>query len=148
MLRRTFLFAPLAPFFARPASEVIAHGDRKPSVYSVSSRAMLNPHWHALSMVAFDTGARLSEITQVRRTDVDFAAGVIILPGEVTKNGQRRILVLSSPTVAAVAAIWDPTQSYLFHPFRMAPRGSAYRRRLAELSAHRRLKAETLKLRS
>lgn len=64
--------------------------------------------WASLVLFAFDTGTRVGAMLQIAPSDIDLERGLVTLRGEVAKTGLEQVLRLSSQTVTAIRAIYDP----------------------------------------
>ena len=84
--------------------------------------ACAQPHLRTIVTIALHTGMRLGEILNLKRSDLDFSSGLIIIRD--SKNGEPRHLPMDS-TVAALLANYPPgSNGYLFPGPNGGPLGS------------------------
>ncbi len=94
------LEAPLLP--------LLKNDNRKP--YPITEKeqerliAELPDHLKAMVLFALNTGCRESEITGLKWDEEDKQQGIFILPGNRTKNGEDRIILLNSIVKSIVDA--------------------------------------------
>jgi integrase/recombinase XerC len=97
---------------------------------------------NVLRALLFHTGGRISPLAQIRLGDVSFSplhfqtpTGDVVIPGAIytTNKGNKRMLVMMTPELAAILAAWvsaHPGKPY--DPLLASPRGGCYSRATLE----------------
>jgi integrase len=80
--------------------------------------AIVNPTFGAMLRLLILTGARRSEISDLSWQEIDFARGVIELPGSRTKNSLPHVIPLAPAAVAILASVPRMSTSGVFIGFR------------------------------
>jgi integrase len=68
--------------------------------------------WTAFIRTAFDSGLRLSDVLAMRREDIDFDTGVLVMQQQ--KTGQPIVCTLTPETLAAIDATYPPDREFVF----------------------------------
>ena len=70
--------------------------------------------WASLLLTIYDTGSRIGAILAVEPRNLSLPERSLVLLGSTTKSGRPQYCRLSDQTVAAVAAIYDPSRKYVW----------------------------------
>lgn len=70
--------------------------------------------WPALLLTLYDSGARKNAVLNLGPADVSLEGRWLRLPADLQKGKREQICFLSTQTVEAVTAIWDPGRKYVF----------------------------------
>ena len=70
--------------------------------------------WPALYLTCYDTSGRISALLSARTVNLSLAERCLLIEPEETKTGKASLYWLHDQTIAAIAAIHDPTRELLF----------------------------------